>query len=114
MALPPFFRQPTTVLGIAVLAGAASGVGTYLATHSVIEAQGVGGAIAGAVLMAMQDNSADKSSVEKLVSDAIVAVATRRLTPAIIADVQQVLTAPTAPAPAPVAPAATTTATTAA
>jgi hypothetical protein len=112
MTLPPFLRQPTTVLGIAVLAGAASGVGTWFAAHSIIEAQGVGGAIAGAILVAMQDNSGDRSSVEKLVSDAIVAVATRRLTPAIIADVQQVFAAPTAPAPA--APAVTTTTTTAA
>lgn len=78
-----WIRTPTTIHGVGALLGVAAGVVCYYATRDVDTAAVVAGSMFGVVCMAMGDNSGDKSSVEKLVADAIQAIVSQKVAAAI-------------------------------
>ncbi len=97
MNVATWIKQPTTVNGLSALIGLASslvaGVLTHWLTHdgeTVKYTAGAVGLFAGGVVnLALPDNSAAQSATEKLVSDAVMAAASRhleRVLPALIAD----------------------------
>jgi len=76
-----WLHQPTTIHGIGVLTATAVGVGAYYVTGSSVTAAGLAGSAFGVIATLMNDANADKSRVEALVSDAVIAIATQHLGP---------------------------------
>jgi len=89
-----WLKQPTTIHGIAGAAGLTVAYGAYYVTRSPEIAIAAGGYTANAVCMAINDNSADKNSVEKLITDGINAVVAKHVNemlPQLGADMRDVL-----------------------
>lgn len=76
-------KQPSTILGIGAAAGTICGIVAHVLTHDTTIAAGAGAAAFAIVHVFMPDNSGAQSSVEKLVTDAVTAVATKKLAAAI-------------------------------
>lgn len=99
-------KQPTTILGIAGIVGTVSGYVAHVLTHDITATTAVGLSAASIVHIAMPDNSAAPTSVEKLAVDAVTAIATRKLSasiPLLFGDAVAVAQAvQTPPSPAPV------------
>lgn len=92
--LKGWLKQPTTIHGIGGFAAVIVGGGVYYVTRDAAMASMAGGSAFSAVCTAMNDNSGDKSSVEKLVTDGINAAVTKHLAdmmPTLAADVRHVL-----------------------
>lgn len=114
--LTSWLKQPTTINGIGALVGVAGGAVAYALTHSGEWAASAALVAGGIVHIAMPDNSAEQSAVEKLTSDAVNAAIAHRLNaalPELLGDGLAVMKAAAPPAvanaaaPAPVpAPAA--------
>jgi hypothetical protein len=99
--------EPTTIHGISVLCALGAGLGTWYSTKSPAQAVAATGGAYSFVAIAMHDKSADRPSVEQLMSDAMTAVAQKHveaMLPQILNDVRIVFDPP-APAAA-AAPAA--------
>lgn len=77
--LKGWLKQPTTIHGIAGIAALAAGGAVYFVTRDAAMASMAGGSAGSAVCMALNDNSADKSSIEKLVTDGINAVVAKHV-----------------------------------
>ncbi len=96
-------RQPTTVQGIALVVAALAGYGAFIVSHGAPGAVvGAASAAAGLVMSFLDDNSADKGSVEKLVDRTAQAALSNHLssvTPDIVAQVLAALQAQAQPAP---------------
>jgi len=116
--------QPTTVMGIATAVGSIAMIVAHVLTHDTTITMAAGGAAGSLMAIFLPDNSTAKSSVEKLVSDAVSAAVQKRIMsalPMLIADGMSVVSAiQTTSMPAvvsvvqttPAAPAMTTTTTT--
>ncbi len=109
MNIPAILKQPTTIKGIAAVAGVLTGAATHLALHDTTLTATIGGLVYGLVHIALPDNSGAPSSVEQLVTDAATAVAQKRLAaamPQLLADTLAVVQSVQGPhAPVPLAPA---------
>lgn len=95
-------KQPTTILGIAGIVGTVSGYIAHALAHDITVTTAVGLSAASIVHIAMPDNSAAPSSVEKLAVDAVTAIATQKLAasiPLLVGDAVAVAQAVQAPAP---------------
>ncbi len=97
-----WLKQPTTVAGISGLIGTISALITHMIAHDgawTLSAAGVAGSITAILL---PDNSALKSSVEKLAGDAIQAVVRKEIAaalPVLAMDTIRVANAAAAPQP---------------
>ena len=99
--------EPTTIHAIAVGSAITVGLAAWYSTKSIPQAVAAGGGTYTVVAAAMRDKSADRPSVEQLMSDAMTAVAQKHveaMLPQILNDVRIVFDPP-APAAA-AAPAA--------
>ena len=88
--------QPTTVMGIATAIGSIAMIVAHVLTHDTTIAMAAGGAAGSLMAIFLPDNSTAKSSVEKLVSDAVSAAVQKRIMsalPALIADGMSVVSA---------------------
>lgn len=110
-ALKAWLAQPSTILGLGAFAATICGLIAHVLTHDTTAATAAGMAAFALVHIALPDNSAASSSVEKLVTDAVTAAAQKRLAaaiPMLVSDSMAVFAAlaPVAPlaAPAPAVP----------
>ncbi len=95
MNIRDWLRQPTTIHGIALLAATAAGVGMWFYSHSAGDAVAIGSGLAGVIMVALPDNSGDKSSVSRMIEDTVKMLATKQyvqMAPVIMADLQAMLT----------------------
>jgi len=91
--------EPTTIHGISVLCALGAGLGTWYSTKSPAQAVAATGGAYSFVAIAMHDKSADRPSVEQLMSDAMTAVAQQHveaMLPQILNDVRIVFDPPAA------------------
>lgn len=106
MTIQETLKQPSTILGIAGIVGTAAATIAHVLTHDMALAVGVATVAGSIVHVLMPDNSGAQSSVEKLVTDAVTAVATKKLAaaiPLLVSDAMGVVATLT-PAPVVVAP----------
>lgn len=104
MDLKSWLKQPSTVTGMAGLATTIVWAIAHVTTHDTTIAIAAAGVAGSAVAIALPDNSAAKSSVEKLVTDAVQATVQHRVAaaiPTLAADALAAVQAMTQPAPAP-------------
>lgn len=105
MNIQAILKQPSTILGLGTLAGTISAIVAHVLTHDTTVTAGIGGIAFAIVHMAMPDNSAAPSAVEKLAVDTITAAMQQRLAaalPALFTDAVGVVQAFQAPAVVPV------------
>jgi len=91
--------EPTTIHGVSVLCALVAGLGTWYSTKSPAQAVAATGGAYSFVAIAMHDKSADRPSVEQLMSDAMTAVAQQHveaMLPQILNDVRIVFDPPAA------------------
>lgn len=109
-SLKAWLATPSTILGCGMAAGTISGILAHVATGNLTWTFGAAGIVGALVHIAMPDNSAAQTSIEKLATDAITAIVQKRLTaalPTLFADaaaVEQAVVTTTTAVAAPVAP----------
>ena len=101
-----WLRQPTTIAGLAGLVATAAGAIAHVVTHDTTLALGVASIAGSAIAIAMPDNSTERTSVERLVSDTVTALVTRHFAskvPLLTADALAAVQAALSPATTPIA-----------
>lgn len=83
MTIKEWLAQPTTITGIGTAAATISGLVAHVLTGDTTVSAAAGAAAYALVHVALPDNSAAASSVEKLVTDAVTAAAQRKLAAAL-------------------------------
>ncbi len=78
-----WLHQPTTIAGLAGLVATAAGTIAHILTHDTTLALGAASIAGSAVAIAMPDNSAERTSIERLVSDSVTAVVTKHIASAV-------------------------------
>lgn len=87
--LKAWLAQPTTILGVGMAAATVSGILMHIATGSMTWTAGAVGIAGALVHIALPDNSAAATSIEKLATDVITAAVQQKLSaalPTIFAD----------------------------
>lgn len=78
-----WLRQPTTIAGVAGLVATAAGSIAHVLTHDSTLALAAASIAGSAVAIAMPDNAAERTSIERLVSDSVTAVVTKHIASAV-------------------------------
>lgn len=79
MSLKSFLAQPSTILGLGTAAATIAGLIAHAITHDITVSAAAGGAAFALVHVALPDNSAAQTSIEKLTSDAVTAIVQKKL-----------------------------------
>lgn len=104
-SIKAWLMQPSTIHGLGVAVGTIAGLVAHAITHDATWSAAIGGSSYALMHVVLPDNSAAQSSVEKLVSDTVSAVAQKKLAEAMPTLIQEgmAVVSTTFKAPPPVA-----------